>query len=188
MFERLAKWILPVAAEAGVAGATGGVSVGFQILGWVIRHLPEIILTTALLIILGMYGCEKSKVKDLTADKTKLEETVKAKDIEIAKQAEEIAFQKDLVAKRTAELGITKAALDKQGAVEAETEETKKAKDDLLDKWANEQDPKKRAEYEAAYWNTVLGIKTSIDKKTNEVKLLGPMKPIKPVKPIGGGR
>lgn len=76
MFERLAKWILPVAAEAGVAGATGGVSVGFQILGWVIRHLPEIILTTALLIILGMYGCEKRKVTNLTEDKVKLEQTV----------------------------------------------------------------------------------------------------------------
>lgn len=188
MFNKASKWFLEVFASGATAGATGGASTVVNFVAGVIRHLPEIILTSALIVILGMYGCEKRKVTKLTADKTKLEETVKAKDIEIAKQAEEIAFQKDLVAKRTAELGITKAALDKQGAVEAQTEELKKEKDAILDKWAAEQDPKKRAEYEAAYWNKVLGIKTEIDKKTNEVKLLGPIRPIKPVKPIGGGR
>jgi len=182
MFEKLAKFIFPKVVDAAATGATGGVNIGFKIGYFIITHLPEIILTIAVVVVLSMYGCEKSKVKDLTADKTKLEETVKAKDVEIQKLGEEVAFQKDIVAKRTAELGITKTALDKQGAVEAQTEELKKEKDELLDKWATETDPKKKAELEAAYWNAVLNVKTSIDAKTNTVKLLGPMKPI--VKPV----
>lgn len=189
MFEKIAKWLFPKVAEAATIGATGGVSLGFRIGYFIVSHLPEIILSIALIVVLSMYGCEKRRVESLIGEKSKLEETIKAKDAEIAKLGEEVAFQKELVDKRTAELGITKAALEKQGAIEAETETVKKEKDEILDKWLLESDPKKKAELEAAYWNKVFGIKATVDPKTNKIKLLGPMPSTVPAKKkvTGGG-
>lgn len=175
MFEKLAG----LATTALGAGATGGASFGVQVLVWVIRHLPEIILCIVIVVVLSMYGCQKSRAESLAEDKAKLEETVKQRDAEIVSLQEEVAVQKDLVARRTAELGITKAALDKQGAVEAETEEKRKEKDALLDAWAAEQDPEEKKKLEAAYWNTILGVKAVVDNRTKAIRLLGPVKPVR---------
>lgn len=76
MFNKASKWFLEVFASGATAGATGGASTVVNFVAGVIRHLPEIILTVALIVILGMYGCEKRKVTNLTADKVKLEQTV----------------------------------------------------------------------------------------------------------------
>lgn len=186
MFNKLAELFLGFATKGATAGATGGASLIVEIVVWVIRHLPEILLATTVVVVLSMYGCQKHRAETLEEEKAKLEESVKAKDAEIVSLKEEVAVQKDLAEKRLAELAITKTALEKQGAIEAATEEAKKKKDEILDKWANEKDPAEKAKIEAEYWNSILGIKTSIDKKTNAIKLLGPMKPIRSA-PIGGG-
>lgn len=179
MFNKLAELFLGFATKGATAGATGGASLIVEIVVWVIRHLPEILLATTVVVVLSMYGCQKHRAETLEEEKAKLEESVKAKDAEIVSLKEEVAVQKDLAEKRLAELAITKTALEKQGAIEAATEEAKKKKDEILDKWTKETDPKKRNDLAADYWNSILGIKTAADKKTGNIILLGPIKKVK---------
>lgn len=179
MFNKLAELFLGFATKSAAAGATGGASLIVEIVVWVIRHLPEILLATTVVVVLSMYGCQKHRAETLEEEKAKLEESIKAKDAEIVSLKEEVAVQKDLAEKRLAELAITKTALEKQGAIEAATEEAKKKKDEILDKWTKETDQKKRNDLAADYWNSILGIKTAADKKTGNIILLGPIKKVK---------
>ena len=156
--------------KTAVSGAaTGGWG---AVLQFVWNNKAAISLSIVVIVLGIMYGCERSSLSTVTAEKAavveKLADSAKALEAAnttIAGLRVDVKVAQDETSKRVAELEIVKKMLHAKLDFDNETAEIKAKADDLLAQWQKETDPRKKADLEAAYWNTAFGIKTRIDTK-----------------------
>lgn len=153
-----------------------------------------IILLIALSFLLIMNKCERDKTADALKKVETLEQQVLSQNKEISDLKIAVQVAQKEAEMKTAELKIVKEAMTTQKQLtEKEKAEMEKKKDELLNKYSNETDLKKKAEIEAEYWSSIYGIQARVETKGCPagqqycVKAVS-IKPIVPVKSTTFGR
>lgn len=130
-------------------------SIAVQFL-WKYKHwVIAAIIAVTMLVMTAYYQHKNAEFEETILNQSK---TIANQENTIGKLNSELSDKIKEIGLRTAEINIMANALKAKDAIKQEFDKMDKERKIILEKAILEQDPKLKAELEASYWNTILGL------------------------------
>lgn len=140
-------------------------SIALQFL-WKYKHwVIAAIIAVTMLIMTAYYQHKNAEFEETILNQSK---TIANHEKTIGKLNSDLSDKIKEISLRETELKILSEAMASYNAIKQEFKEIEGKRKDLLEKIVIEKDTKRRAELEALYWNTILGIKAEASETCNK--------------------